>query len=119
MKIRSFIIWAILTVSLFGQYNSENHVVTTSMYYLKSNPDGSWDYLYELMEDEFTKMNKLDKELVSLNIDPQILKEDKEMIEDLIIAAVNQGLENAEKAAEEKMGSLTGGMLGNIKIPGM
>tara|TARA_B100000945_G_C20032127_1_gene435009 strand:+ start:270 stop:596 length:327 start_codon:yes stop_codon:yes gene_type:complete len=59
------------------------------------------------------------KELVSLNIESEILNEDKEMIEDLIIAAVNQGLENAGKAAEEKMGSVTGGMLGNIKIPGM
>ena len=59
------------------------------------------------------------KELVSLNIDTEILKEDKEMIEDLIIAAVNQGLDNAGKAAEEKMGAITGGMLGNIKIPGM
>jgi len=68
MKIRSFMIWAIFTISLFGQYNSDNHVVTTSMYYLKYNPDGSWDELYELMEDEFTKMNQLDKELVSLMV---------------------------------------------------
>ena len=59
------------------------------------------------------------KELVALNIDPEILNEDKEMIEDMILAAVNQGLQNAGKVAEEKMNSITGGMLGKIKIPGM
>ena len=59
------------------------------------------------------------KELVSLEIDPEILKEDKEMIEDMILAAVNQGLQNAGKAAEEKMNSMTGGIAGKIKFPGM
>ncbi len=57
------------------------------------------------------------KELVALNIDPEILNEDKEMIEDMILAAVNQGLQNAGKVAEEKMNSITGGMMGKIKIP--
>jgi len=52
------------------------------------------------------------KELVALNIDPEILNEDKEMIEDMILAAVNQGLQNAGKVAEEKMNSITGGMMG-------
>jgi len=47
------------------------------------------------------------------------LKEDKEMIEDMVLAAVNQGLQNAGKAAEEKMNSITGGMMGKMKIPGM
>ena len=59
------------------------------------------------------------KELVSLNIDPEILTEHKEMIEDLILAAVNQGLQNAGKVAEEKMNSITGGLMGKIKFPGM
>ena len=59
------------------------------------------------------------KELISLDIEPEILKEDKEMIEDLILAAVNQALQNAGKAAEEKMNSITGGMAGKIKFPGM
>ena len=59
------------------------------------------------------------KELVSLNIDPEILTEDKEMIEDLILAAVNQGLQNAGKVAEEKMNYITGGLMGKIKFPGM
>ena len=59
------------------------------------------------------------KELVALNVDPEILNEDKEMIEDMILAAVNQGLQNAGKVAEEKMNSITGGMMGKMKIPGM
>jgi DNA-binding protein YbaB len=41
------------------------------------------------------------------------------MIEDLILAAVNQALQNAGKAAEEKMNSITGGMAGKMKFPGM
>ena len=57
------------------------------------------------------------KELISLDIEPEILKEDKEMIEDLILAAVNQALQNAGKAAEEKMNSITGGMAGKMKFP--
>ena len=59
------------------------------------------------------------KELVALTIDPEILTEDKEMIEDMILAAVNQGLQNAGKVAEEKMNSITGGVMGKIKFPGM
>ena len=59
------------------------------------------------------------KELLSLKIEDEILKEDKEMIEDLVVAAVNQAIQNATKAADEKMNSITGGMMGNMKIPGM
>ncbi|MDP6570113.1 MAG: YbaB/EbfC family nucleoid-associated protein [Candidatus Marinimicrobia bacterium] len=59
------------------------------------------------------------KEMVALDIDPEILEEDKEMIEDMIMAAVNQALQNAGKAAEEKMNSVTGGMMGKMKLPGM
>ena len=59
------------------------------------------------------------KELITLNIDPEILTEDKEMIEDIIVAAVNQAIQNAGKTAEEKMNSITGGMAGKMKFPGM
>ena len=59
------------------------------------------------------------KELLSLNIEDEILEEDKEMIEDLVISAVNQAIQNATKAADEKMHLITGGMMGNMKIPGM
>ncbi len=59
------------------------------------------------------------KDIVSVKIEPEVLEEDAEMLEDLILAAVNQALVNASDAAEEKMNSATGGMLGNMKIPGM
>ena len=59
------------------------------------------------------------KELITLNIDPEILNEDKEMIEDLIVAAVNQALQNVSQATEEKMNSITGGMAGKLKFPGI
>ena len=59
------------------------------------------------------------KELISLNIEKELLKEDLEMIEDIIVAAINQALKNASKAAEEKMSSITGGLAGKIKFPGM
>ena len=59
------------------------------------------------------------KELLSLKIEDEILEEDKEMIEDLVVAAVNQAIQNATKAADDKMNSITGGMMGNMKIPGM
>ena len=59
------------------------------------------------------------KELLSLNIEDEILEEDKEMIEDLVVAAVNQAIQNATRAADEKMNSITGGMMGNMKIPGL
>ncbi len=59
------------------------------------------------------------KELITLDIEPEVLNEDKEMIEDLIVSAVNQALQNAGKATEEKMNSITGGLAGKIKLPGM
>ena len=59
------------------------------------------------------------KELITLNIETEVLQEDKEMIEDLIVAAVNQALQNAGKAAEEKMSLITGGLAGKMKFPGM
>ena len=55
-----------LTGIIFGQYNPDNHVVTTSMYYMNSVEDGSWTEFFELAEEEFTKMNRADKYLVSL-----------------------------------------------------
>ncbi|MDZ7767077.1 MAG: YbaB/EbfC family nucleoid-associated protein [Melioribacteraceae bacterium] len=62
------------------------------------------------------------KELVSLQIDDEIIKgeEDKEMLEDLIVAAVNKALESAGKMAEEEMQGVTKGMIPpGMNIPGM
>ena len=50
---------------------------------------------------------------------------DKEMLEELVIAAVNQAIQAAQQRANDEMQSATGGMLsglnlpGNFKLPGM
>jgi len=56
------------------------------------------------------------KQLVSIKIDPSAVDpEDVEMLEDLIVAAVQDATERAQQLAEDKMSALTGGM----KIPGL
>jgi hypothetical protein len=54
-------------------------------------------------------------EVLSLTIDPAVLKEDPELVQDLIIAAVNEGIRNAQKMVAEEMSKITGG----LKIPGL
>jgi DNA-binding YbaB/EbfC family protein len=56
------------------------------------------------------------KNLLSLKIDPEAVnKDDVEMLQDLITAAVNEAARKTDAAVQEKIGSLTGGM----KIPGL
>ncbi len=55
------------------------------------------------------------KKMLSINIDPEVMGEDKEMLEDLVLSATNQALESVDKISKEKMGPLTGG----LNIPGM
>ena len=43
-------------------------------------------------------------------IDPTLLGEDKDMLEDLVAAAFNDALRRAEATAQEKMGGLTAGI---------
>ncbi len=58
-------------------------------------------------------------ELLDLTLQNSILEEDKDMIEDLIISAVNNAMTKAQEESHNRMNSVTGGMLGNIKIPEM
>lgn len=58
-------------------------------------------------------------EIVSIFIEPEVYQEeDKEMIEDLVIAAINQALSTAQKRANEEMEKVTGGLLGGLNLPG-
>jgi len=58
------------------------------------------------------------KQLMSLDIDPSLLKaEDRTILQDLIIAAVNKASEEAEVLAKEEMRKSTEGLLPNI--PGL
>ena len=52
-------------------------------------------------------------------IEESALNEDKELLEDLIISAVNKGLSKAQAESQTKMNSVTGGMMGGMKIPGL
>tara|TARA_B110000438_G_C15723985_1_gene611134 strand:+ start:576 stop:899 length:324 start_codon:yes stop_codon:yes gene_type:complete len=58
------------------------------------------------------------KDILSVSINQEILTEDKEMIEDVVLAAIKKAMENADKMAEEKMKSATGGMMPDMNIPG-
>lgn len=55
-----------------------------------------------------------DQHCKDVTIDPELLKEaDAEMLQDLVLSAVNLALDDSRKMAEEKLGPLAGG------IPGM
>ncbi|MDX1624552.1 MAG: YbaB/EbfC family nucleoid-associated protein [Gemmatimonadota bacterium] len=56
------------------------------------------------------------QELVSVEIDPQVVDpDDVEMLEDLVVAAVSEALSRAGEMASEEMKKLTGGM----NLPGL
>ena len=55
------------------------------------------------------------KNVVSVNVNQEILGEDKEMLEDLILVAINQALDKVDTISKDKLGALTGGM----NIPGL
>lgn len=56
------------------------------------------------------------KEILSIKIDESVVDpEDVEMLEDLIVAAINEALRNAEDMVAKEMSKLTGGM----NIPGL
>lgn len=63
------------------------------------------------------------QEVLSVQIEEEVMDDDVEILEDLIVAAVNQALTKAGEAAQEKMNEAAGGMLGNLppgmNIPGM
>jgi DNA-binding YbaB/EbfC family protein len=57
------------------------------------------------------------REILKVEIDPELLKsQDKEMLEDLLTAAVNNALQKAEKMATDHLGSSAGGLL--TMLPG-
>lgn len=59
-------------------------------------------------------------DLVSLSIDPSlVVADEKEVLEDLIVAACNDARTKAQKLVEEEMGKVTGGLQlpGGMKLP--
>ncbi|MCB9566737.1 MAG: YbaB/EbfC family nucleoid-associated protein [Myxococcales bacterium] len=58
--------------------------------------------------------------IVSITIDPAVLEEDREMIQDLVTAAVNIALDRSRDLAKERMGTLIPpGLMGPGGIPGL
>lgn len=56
------------------------------------------------------------KELVSIKIDPDAVDpDDVETLEDMITAAVNEGIKKADELMSDKIGAITGG----LNIPGL
>jgi len=55
------------------------------------------------------------KDLISIKIDPQVAGEDMEMLEDLIVAAVNEAQRRVDEMIKEEMSKMTGG----LPIPGL
>jgi nucleoid-associated protein EbfC len=56
------------------------------------------------------------KQVLSLKIDPEaVSKEDVEMLQDLILAALN----DAQRKVDDTMQQQMGGMMGGLKIPGL
>lgn len=45
-----------------------------------------------------------------VNIDASLMEDDKEMIEDLVAAAINDAVRRVQETTKEKMASVTGGM---------
>ena len=56
------------------------------------------------------------KQVLSITIDPEaVSKDDVEMLQDLILAAIN----DAQRKAEAELQKQMGGMMGGLKIPGL
>nr|WP_330375362.1 YbaB/EbfC family nucleoid-associated protein [Inediibacterium massiliense] len=56
------------------------------------------------------------KEVLDINIDPEAVDpDDVEMLQDLIIAAINEALRKADEMTSKEMGKITGGM----NVPGL
>ena len=52
------------------------------------------------------------KEILSIDISDELFNDDKEMLEDLIIASINQAQQKVDSMSKDKMGNISGGMPG-------
>ena len=67
-----------------------------------------------------------DLQVKEIRIDPEAIDpEDPELLSDMVLAAVNEGLRSAQELAASKMGNVTGGLggpgggLGGLGLPGL
>jgi len=59
------------------------------------------------------------QKLLDINIDPAAQHEELDLLEDLILIAVNQAVIKSQDKAQNRINAVTGSILGNIKLPGM
>lgn len=58
------------------------------------------------------------QELLSISIEKDVVNpDDIDMLQDLIVAAVNEGMKKAQNIMQEKLSSITGGL--GLNLPGM
>ena len=57
------------------------------------------------------------QELISVSIDPQMLGEDVELLEDLVVAAVRQATDKSKEESQRRFNAVTGGMIGGLNVP--
>jgi DNA-binding YbaB/EbfC family protein len=55
------------------------------------------------------------KIIKSLTIDPEVAKDDVEMLQDLVMAAINEAVTQIEQTTEDEMSKITGG----VSLPGL
>src|ERR671922_2321783 len=59
-------------------------------------------------------------EIKQIKIDPKAIDpSDPEMLEDMVVAAVNEAIRSARSLMESKLGGLAGGALGGLGLPGL
>ena len=59
-------------------------------------------------------------EIKTIKIDPKAIDpNDPEMLEDMVVAAVNEALRSSQALIESKLGGLAGGALGGLGLPGL
>src|SRR5256885_8837453 len=60
-----------------------------------------------------------DLHVKSIKIDPQAVDpDDVELLQDMVLAAVNEALRSAQELASSKLGGITGGLGGGLGLPG-
>jgi len=59
-------------------------------------------------------------EITEIKIDPKAIDpDDPELLEDMVLAAVNEAARSAQALAESKLGGMMGGLGGGLGLPGM
>jgi len=73
----------------------------------------------ESTSDLFTvKLNgKMD--ILDVQLSDEAMKEDKDVLEDIIVSTLNKALQKAQDESQTRMNAVTGNMLGGLNLPGM